>query len=158
MKLSSELNSALCEQIVHEMGNVSKYMQMASYLEQLQLKNLAQYFLNQSNHEKEHADKFMKHINDRTGGNVIIGEIQEPKLDLTSIESLADAYVMAEEDTTASIEDLYGLALGERSYMDLGFLQYMLVEQCEEEDSASRFSLNIKSVKDLVLFDATFKG
>lgn len=158
MKLSSELNSALCEQIVHEMGNVSKYMQIASYLEQLQLKNLSQYFVNQSNHEKEHADKFMKHINDRTGGNVVIGEIQEPKLDLISIESLADAYVMTEEDTTASIEDLYGLALGERSYMDLGFLQSMLVEQCEEEDSASRFSLNIKSVKDLVLFDATFKG
>ncbi len=158
MKLSSELNSALCEQIVHEMGNVSKYMQMASYLEQLQLKNLAQYFINQSNHEKEHADKFMKHINDRTGGNVIIGEIQEPKLALTSIDNLADAYVTTEEDTTASIEDLYGLALGEKSYMDLGFLQSMLVEQCEEEDSASRFSLNIKSVKDLILFDATFKG
>ena len=158
MRLSSELNSALCEQIVHEMRNVSKYMQMASYFEQMQLKNLAKYFIDQSNHEKEHADKFMQHINDRTGGNVIIGEIPEPMLLLNSVDGLADAYVMTEEDTTASIEDLYGLALDGKSYIDLGFLQSMLVEQVEEEDSASRFAFNIKSVKDLVLFDASFKG
>jgi hypothetical protein len=32
----------------------------------------------------------------------------------------------------------------------------MLQEQIEEEDSSQEFSLRIKAVKDIVLFDATF--
>lgn len=156
MKLSSELNDALCQQICHELGNQTKYMQIASYFESIQLKRLSKYFLNQANHEKEHADKFMSHINDRTGGKVIIGEIEEPQLNLIDINSVADAFISVEEITTESIEDLYDLALNEKSYIDLGFLQSMLQEQIEEEDSANSFALKAKSTKDLVIFDATF--
>lgn len=156
MKLSSSLNDALCEQIVHEMENVTKYMQIASYFENIQLKKLANYFVEQSSHEKEHANKFMQHINDRTGGNVFISEISSPALSLTDIQSVADAYVKTEEDTTASIEDLYNLAFSEKSYIDLGFLQTMLNEQVEEEDSANKFAFTATTVKDIVLFDATF--
>jgi ferritin len=158
MKLSNELNDALCLQIVHELTNVSKYMQIASYFENLQLKKIADYFKAQSNQEKEHADKFMNHINDRTGGIVNIGEIPEPKLGLTDVFSVADAFVRTEEDTTASIEDLYDMAFSEKSYIDLPFLSTMLDEQVEEEDSATHFSARIKSVKDLVLFDSTFEN
>lgn len=156
MKLSSELNDALCQQVSHELGNVTKYMQISSYFENLQLKKLSKYFLDQSNQEKEHADKFMSHINDRTGGKVIIGEIEEPQLSLTDINSVADAFVSVEEITTESIEDLYDLALNDKSYIDLGFLQSMLDEQIEEEDSANSFALKAKTTKDLVIFDATF--
>ena len=156
MKLSQELNDALCQQILHEMRNVVIYMQIASYFDDLRLNKLSKYFIKQSQHEKEHADMFMKYINSRTGGNVMLGEIEEPMLSLSDINSVVDAYVMVEESTTKSIEDLYSLALGERSYMDLGFIQGMLNEQVEEEDSAMSFSLRAKMAKDLVLFDATF--
>lgn len=129
---------------------------MNSYFENLQLKKLAKYFYDRSLEEKSHADKFMQYINDRTGGSVSIGEVDEPKLILTDPSSVGDAYVRTEEDTTASIEAIFDLMLEEKSYIDLGFLQSMLSEQVSEEDEAQEFSMKIKNVKDLVLFDATF--
>ena len=65
MKLSTGLCEAMCFQIQHELGNASKYMQIASYFENLQLTNISSYFKKQSDDEKQHANKFMNHINER---------------------------------------------------------------------------------------------
>lgn len=157
MRLSQELNDALNQQILKEYGNVLRYAAINSYFENLQLKKLAKYFLDRSNEEKDHADKFMQYINDRTGGLVTIGEVDAPVLNISDSQSVADVYVLAEEDTTESIEALYDLAFSEKSYIDLGFLQDMLNEQVSEEDEANEFATKIKMVKDIVLFDATFE-
>ena len=159
MKMSPELNDALNEQIMHEYTNQLIYAQLESIFESLQLKNISKYFREQSSHEKEHADKFKEHINSRTGGKVTIGEINLPPIqdfDLSNIGRIGDIYVSTEEGTTDSIESLYGLAMQEKSYIDIPFLQAMLSEQVEEEDTANEFSLNLKTVKDFVLFDKTF--
>lgn len=158
MKLSQELNDALNEQVVIELGNKNKYMQVQSFLEDLQLKNLADFFKEQSNGENGHANLFMNHINDRDGGQVKLGEVDAPKSDFTDINSIADFYVSTEQETTASIESLYDLALSTRSYIDLDFLQSMLKEQIEEEDTSLRLAMQLKSVKDIYLFDSTFEA
>ncbi len=158
MKLSSELNDAICQQIVIELENQNKYMQIQSYFEDLQLKNLAKFFKEQSSGENSHANMFMDHLNDRNGGKVIIGDVSAPKSDFTDIASVADFYVLTEQETTNSIESLYDLALSEKSYIDLGFLESMLNEQIEEEDTSQRLATNLKMAKDIVLFDATFEG
>jgi ferritin len=157
MKFSSELNDAFCQQILIELGNQNKYMQVQSYLEDLQLKNLANFFKDQASGENSHANLFMDHVNDRFGGKVTIGEVNAPMMNFSSPEQVGEFYLLTEQQTTESIESLYELALSERSYIDLPFLQSMLVEQVEEEDTSQKFALNIKMVKDLVLFDATFK-
>ncbi len=158
MKLSTSLCEAYNQQILHELGNASKYMQIASFFEDLQLNKIADYFKKQSDDEKQHANKFMNHINDRVGGKVSIGEVDSPNLELTDCSSVGDVYLKVEEETTASIEGLYDLALSEKSYIDLGFLTDMLQEQIEEEDSADKFRTRIQSVKDYILFDATFSA
>jgi ferritin len=158
MKLSENLNSALNQQILIELGNQTKYMQVASYFEDLQLKKLAGYFLKQADGEKEHALLFMGHINDRNGGKVTLGEIQDPNLNLSDPVSVGETYLAIEQQTTESIEALYDLALGEKSYIDLPFLSTLLQEQIEEEDISQQFALNIRMVKDIVLFDSTFGG
>ena len=157
MKLSESLNSALNEQVLHELRNQNIYLQIASFFEDLQLRNLAEYFYEQSNHEKSHADKFIKYINSRTGGKVSIGEVDHPNLNLSSKEDVADVYVSTEEGTTESIEEIMDLVLEDKSYIDMSFIQDMLQEQVEEEDAASEFALKLKMCNDLVLFDATFK-
>jgi ferritin len=157
MRLSQSLNDAYLEQIVVELGNVTKYMQICSYFEDLQLKKLSKYFLDQANQEKSHADKFMQHVNDRIGGNVQIGEVSAPNLSLSDPASIGEIFIKVEQDTTNSIESLYELANDEKSYIDLPFILDMLNEQVEEEDSASAFALKIKMCRDIVLFDATFE-
>jgi ferritin len=158
MKLSQELNDALNQQILIELRNQNKYMQVQSYFEDLQLKHLADFFKEQSSGENGHANLFMDHINDRNGGKVTLGEVASPRVDFTDIASVADFYELTEQQTTESIESLYELAFEEKSFIDLPFLQKMLEEQVEEEDTSQRVSLNLRMVKDIVLFDATFEG
>jgi len=156
LRLTENLNDALNQQVLHEYRNMLVYKQIEGYFEDLQLKNLANYFKDQAQHEKEHGDKFVQYIQNRTGGKLSLAEVDFPNLVLGEISAIADAYVALEEQTTESIEEIYDLALSEKSYMDLGFLEEMLNEQVEEEDSAQEFTGKIKLVKDLVLFDATF--
>ena len=158
MKLSPELNETLNQQILQEYHNSLIYAQIQSYFESLQLKKIAEYFKKQSLHEAEHAQKFIKHINDRTGGNVSIGEINAPNVTFLSPESVGDAYVLTEENTTESIEAIYELASDTKSFADFPFLLDMLNEQIFEEDEANEFALKIKNTKDLVLFDATLEA
>lgn len=157
MKLSQELNDILNQQIIHELKNQNIYLQIASYFEDIQLKNLADYFRTQSEGEYDHAKKFIQHINDRTGGKVTIGDVESPSLQLNNIEDVANSYIQTEEGTTEAIEEIMALVLMNKSYIDMPFIQSMLDEQVEEEDSANSLGLKIKMTNDLVLFDATFE-
>ena len=156
MKLSQNLNDAINQQILIELQNHNTYMQIQSMFDDMQLIHLAKFFKEQAAGENAHANLFMDHLNDRNGGKVSIGEINAPAITFTDINSIADFYVLTEQETTESIEALYELALDEKSYIDLPFLQRMLLEQVEEENISQQFALRIKSVKDIVLFDATF--
>lgn len=157
MKLSETLNDALSAQATHEYRNQQIYMQIATYFDTLQLKNLAKYFYDQSTHEKEHGDKFVKYINDRIGGRYFASQI--PVIaEVESVDGATQEYVKVEQATTESIEAIYRLAMEELSFIDLPFLQSMLAEQVEEEDSADEFRTKIMNCRDVVLFDATFGG
>lgn len=158
MKLSRALNDALNIQITHEYLNSLRYLQIASFFEDLQLKNLSSYFKKQSCHEKEHGDMVVNYINSRNSGKVNLSNIPAPNLLIADYSYVGEIYRKFEEDTTNSIESLYDLAISEKSYIDLPFLQTMLNEQVEEEDKALEFENKIKMVKDIILFDATLEG
>ena len=157
MKLSQRINDLLNLQIMHELKNSNIYLQIASYFEDYQLQNLATYFYNQSQEEKEHANKFVKYINSRTGGKVSIGSVESPELQITKIEDVGRIYVETEEKTTEQIEEIMSVIRDEQSYTDEMFILSMLAEQVQEEDSATEFALKLEMVQDIVLFDATFK-
>jgi len=156
MKLSNSLNEFLNEQIIHEYRNQLIYTQIEAIFENLELKNIAKYFNEQSAQEKSHGDMIVKHISDRIGGKVKIGTVDAPDISEYSIEEIADTYVSVEQGTTESLESIFEFALENKSYIDLPFLSEMLKEQVEEEDSADNFATNIKKAKDLVQFDMLF--
>jgi len=157
MNISPSLNDIFNQQIIHEYRNQLIYTQIESLFEALQLKNIAKYFHEQSEHEKGHGDMIVQYLNDRTGGKVNIGEVDAPEISEFDLENIASMYVSVEEGTTESLESIYEFALENKSFIDLPFLSDMLKEQVEEEDSANVFALNIKMVKDLVLFDKSFE-
>jgi len=157
MNISPSLNDIFNQQIIHEYRNQLIYTQIESLFEVLQLKNIAKYFHEQSEHEKGHGDMIVQYLNDRTGGKVNIGEVDAPEISEFDLENIASMYVSVEEGTTESLESIYEFALENKSFIDLPFLSDMLKEQVEEEDSANVFALNIKMVKDLVLFDKSFE-
>ena len=157
MILSQDLNDALNEQVVREYQNMLIYKKIESYLQDLELNNIAKMFHKQAKEENGHAKEFIDYINSRVGGKLVLGEIPSPETVIINSESsIGDIYLQLEQDTTESIEAIYDLALSLKSYMDLPYLQHMLEEQVIEEDEALNFSKRFKMVKDLVLFDATF--
>lgn len=157
MKLPQSLNDLLNAQIIYEYSNMLVYKKIESFFESRQLTNLANYFSKQAQHEKDHGDKFLSYINNRTGGNVVCDDVPMPDVEISDWISAADIYVTLEEATTENIELIYDTALREKSYLDLGFIQKMLTEQVEEENSAQKFFKNISMVKDIVLFDQNFE-
>jgi ferritin len=158
MNLSQSLNEAFNEQIIKEYSNVLAYAQLQSYFENLMLTKIAKFFGDRSNEEKTHADKFMAHINARTGGKVILGEVPAPpNVQFMDIPAIGALYAQRERDTTVSIESIYDLASEEKSYIDLPFLLDMVGEQVQEEDESREFEVKAKTVKDYVLWDATFE-
>jgi len=156
MKMTQELSEALNAQAAHEYKNMFAYKQIESYFEDKQLINLAEYFRKQSDHEREHGDMIVAYLHSRTGGSVKVEEIEDSSLEIIAPEQAGDLFVRLEELTTVSLEAIYGLILGEKSYVDLGFVQKMLVEQVEEEDIASQFAMQIKETKDIYVFNAVF--
>jgi ferritin len=158
MKLSESLNAAINEQICHELKNQNIYLQIASWFEDLKLKNLANHFKSQASEEFKHASKFIQYLNERTGGKFNMGEVDSPNIKISSIGEVGQIYIDVEEGTTESIESLMDLALEEKSYIDMGFIQDMLNSQVIEEDEATTFEANLRMCKDIVLFDATFGG
>ena len=156
MNLTTSLNDVFNQQVIMEYHNQLIYSQIASYFEDLQLKKISEYFRKQSNDEKSHAEKFIAHINDRTGGKVTLSEIPKVPIDMSNVSAIADLYILTEEQTTESIESIYELADEEKSYIDLSFILEMLNEQVSEEDESQEFATKAKNVKDLVLWDASF--
>jgi ferritin len=156
MKLSERLNEVINQQIIHELKNANTYLQIASYFENVQLKNIAKFFYGEAKGEFKHANLFIKHLNERTGGEVYILDVPKPEIDLSSFTGVADSYIKTEEKTTILIENIYRIAFQEGSFIDLPFISELLAEQIEEENLANEFALRLKMVKDIVLFDATF--
>jgi ferritin len=154
----SNLNDAFNQQILIELGNQVKYMQIHSFFEDLQLKNLSDFFLKAAEEEFGHAKKFMEYVNKRTGGKVTLGEVDAPNFEITSYKQVGDLYIKIEEDTTSSIESLYELAQEYKSSIDYPFILDMLNLQVPEEDEANEFAAKINLVSDIILFDATFGG
>ena len=156
MILSQDLNDAINEQIIKEHQNVLTYQMIQSYFEKMELHNLANYFKKHAKDEFKHGQKYIDYLNGRVGGDFKIGEIPAPNIQIDSSNSIGEIFLRTELETTESLEEIYELAVTQRSYIDLPYLLEMLDGQYHEEKEAQNFSKRFAMVKDLVLFDATF--
>jgi ferritin len=158
LKLSIELNDYLNKQANHELANIAKYKQIASYFEDLRLLNLAKKFYLQADEEYNHFSKVIKYINSRIGGKYFPAELETIDLGISSPKDVGQIYLDTEVGTTEALEEISEYIYDSRSYIDVSFIQEMLLIQVEEEDSADEFMKKINMVSDIVLFDATLES
>jgi ferritin len=85
--------------------------------------------------EHEHAMKFYNYILD-AGGRVQLKGIDAPATDWKSNLEVAEQVAEHEAMVTASINNLYELALKEKDYPAQVMLQWFITEQVEEEKNA----------------------
>ena len=129
--LSPDLEDAMNTQIAAELYS-HLYLAMSAYCESEGLPGFARWFRLQSDEEREHALKFVRHVVDR-GGGVTLAGIDAPETDFGSPQAAFEAALAHEMNVTMMIDGLYGMAQQHGDYASQVFLQWFVTEQVEEE-------------------------
>ena len=132
MNLSKKLEKALNDQINKEHWASYSYLGMAAYLETTAFKGFAAWMLQQSNEETTHARKIIDYVQDRNG-TITLPPIATAKTTYPSLHKVFEQSLKQEQDVTASIKNIYDLALKEKDFQTMEFLDWFLKEQVEEE-------------------------
>lgn len=135
--LSEKLLGKLNEQITHEFFSAHYYLAMAAYFKKEDLDGFANFFIVQAEEERFHAMKIFDYINDQ-GEEALITGFKDPKRDFESIEEIFALALEHEQLVSRLINDLMAVAQEEKHYPSIGFLQWFVDEQVEEEASMGR--------------------
>ena len=141
--LSEKLLKEMNDQIKYEMFSANLYLSMAAYAAEQQLDGISHWFLKQAEEENEHAMKFFGFINEM-GGRVTMQALDEPKNEFTSVEELFADGLEHEKFVTSRIHLLMNIAVDERDHNSIGFLQWFVDEQREEENSFDSILTKLK--------------
>jgi ferritin len=156
MEIGTKMQDAINRQIREELASAYIYLGMSAYLESLSLPGFAHWMRVQSQEELAHALKFFDHVVER-GGRVVLEGIETPPLQYAGPADVFEKALAHERYITNCINDLYGLAMGEKEYGSLGLLQWFVDEQVEEEAHASQIVETLRRIGDkgqaLVMLD-----
>lgn len=134
--LNNTLQTALNEQIKHELYSAYLYLSMSAYSAMANRPGTAHWLAAQAKEEQEHALKFYKYIQDR-GGTVVFQAIDQPPAEFGSLLELFEQVLAHEQKVTAAINGLYELAQQVNDYPTQILLQWFISEQVEEEKHAT---------------------
>ena len=134
--IGKAMQDAMNEQINKEFFSSYLYLSMAAYFEDKNLTGFAHWMRLQADEEREHAMKFYNYILD-AGGRVYLKAMDAPETDWKSNLQVAEQVAEHEARVTASIHDLYALALEEKDYAAQVMLHWFISEQVEEEKNAA---------------------
>ena len=131
--MSEKLYQELCRQIAMEYHSMMSYVVLWTQFEVLSLDGFAHFFKVQSEEEKEHAEKFIRHLLD-LNKEPQIGVIEPPKISLKHPKEAFEKALKQEQEVTRKIHELYTIASEEKFYPTMEFLHWFIEEQVEEEN------------------------
>ncbi|WP_299106556.1 ferritin [uncultured Tenacibaculum sp.] len=133
MILDVEVVDLLNHQIMMEQKASSKYLAMASWCDQRELRNSATYFYNQAEEERTHMMKIFKFVNDN-GGSALSPTVTEVVHEYESLRAVFEASLDAEIEVTKAIHNVFKTARKVGDFTSEIFLQWFVTEQAEEEE------------------------
>ena len=145
--IGKPMQEAMNEQINKEFYSSYLYLSMAAYFEDRNLMGFGHWMRLQADEEREHAMKFYNFILD-AGGRVYLKAIDAPATDWKSNLEVAEQVAEHEAKVTASIHDLYELALKEKDYAAQVMLQWFITEQVEEEKNAAELLAKLRLIEE----------
>lgn len=122
----------LQRQLNHELGAAHAYTALAVWCADQNLKGFARYFHKQSGEEREHAQRFMDHLDDR---DVMpeLAAIAAPKTKFKNLLEVAKHARAMEQANTSGIHQAFEAAVKAKDYPAQVALQWFITEQVEEE-------------------------
>src|SRR5512136_1420332 len=114
-------------QFNHELGAAHAYLALATWCADQNLKGFARFFHKQAGEEREHAQRFMDHLNDR-GVCPALAAIAAPKMKFKTLLEVAKHAREMEHANTAGIHRAYEAALKAGDYASQVHLQWFISE------------------------------
>lgn len=155
--LSKTVQAALNEQIKIEAESSQVYLAMASWAEiQPGIDNVTAFFYQHSDEERMHMLKLVHFVNER-GGFATVPALPQPALTYPSIKHAFSSLLKHEMFVSESINKCIDIAMQEKDYATVNFLQWYVEEQIEEESLARTLNDKLELIGDdksgMYLFD-----
>jgi ferritin len=132
MRISSQMEKAINDQISYEASSTNAYVAIGSWCERTGFEGSAVFFFEQANEENTHLLKFIHFLNS-VGAEAIIPGIEKPQGSFATLESAFQAGLKSEQTVTKLINNLVEIAEKEKDRATYSFLQWFVNEQVEEE-------------------------
>jgi ferritin len=130
--IKEAVEKAIINQIKNEEHSSRLYLSMASWCQVNGYPGAAAFLFKQTDEERMHQLKFVHYLNDRNGYSTLLA-LDNPTAEYTSLLDVFEKVMTHEEFITASINDLYEVAVNNKDYTTGNFLQWFINEQIEEE-------------------------
>jgi ferritin len=130
--LSQAMTDRLNEQINLEMFSSHLYLQMSSWCAYKALDGCATFLSQHADEERLHMRRLISYLQE-TGALAIVGGMEPPPKDFTSLQELFEKIFSHEQFVTSKINELVHLANTESDYSTVQFLQWYVAEQHQEE-------------------------
>ncbi len=136
MALEQAIQDALNEQITHEFFASNLYLTMSAYCDNMSLPGFAHWLRLQADEERQHGLKIYDHILERSG-QVQLGTIDQPSTNFASVLGVFQQALEHEQQVSSQFHQLYKQAQDAQDFTTQTFLEWFLMEQVEEEKSAT---------------------
>ncbi|MCC5911144.1 MAG: ferritin [Clostridiaceae bacterium] len=143
--MSEKLLKEFNDQLRYEFESANYYLAMAGYCKDQDLEGFANFFLVQAEEERFHAMKFFNFI-DETGGRIEISGFGDPQNDFSSLEDVFTAALKHERFVTSRINEMMDIAVQEKNYACVSFLNWFIDEQVEEEATMTGLINKLKRI------------
>jgi len=141
--LTPKMENALNEQINAELYSAYLYVAIAAWFESENLSGCAAWMQAQAQEERGHAMKLFGFIHERRGRVTLKAIAEPPKNWAAPLAAFEDAF-KHEQMITGRINDLVNMAAAEKDHATVGFLQWFVKEQVEEEASVDSIVQKLK--------------
>jgi ferritin len=133
---SERFVDALNAQVSREFAAAHQYTAIAAYYADKTWPQLASFFYQQADEEREHALKMVNYLLD-TNAPVNMTGVDQPRTQFPDHIAPIRLALEQEQSVTVSISELVGIARETNDYRSEQFLDWFLQEQTEEESSMS---------------------
>ncbi len=133
--IDTAVHDAINAQIKMEFDSAYVYLAMAAHFEDANFEGFARWMRLQASEEKAHAMRLFDYLVER-GARVVLKGIDEPPSEFGTPKEIFQVALEHERKVTASINEIYALAVEKKDYPTQVMLQWFIEEQVEEEDSA----------------------
>ncbi|MFA9377394.1 MAG: ferritin [Lachnotalea sp.] len=154
--LDKEIVTKITKQINFELYSAYLYLDMSNFYADKNLNGFSNWFMIQTQEERDHAMLFMKYLLNNNE-KVVFEDVKAPHAIYNGFHEPMEMAFKHEQSVTKSIHAIYGIAYEQKDFRTMQFLDWFVKEQGEEEknteDILKRYQLFGDDAKGLYLLD-----